>query len=99
MSKQKNIKNSVKTVENQPSLCYNIMALWFHSQVGKASDCNSLIVGSNPSGTSNIFIHKILLIFGAVFDTLLKHAPIAQLDRALDYGSKGCGFDSCWARH
>ena len=26
-------------------------------------------------------------------------APIAQLDRAFDYGSKGCGFDSCWARH
>ena len=27
------------------------------------------------------------------------YAPIAQLDRAFDYGSKGCGFDSCWARH
>ena len=27
------------------------------------------------------------------------NAPIAQLDRAFDYGSKGCGFDSCWARH
>ena len=26
-------------------------------------------------------------------------APLAQLDRAFDYGSKGCGFDSCWARH
>ena len=25
------------------------------------------------------------------------HAPIAQMDRALDYGSKGCRFDSCWA--
>ena len=25
-------------------------------------------------------------------------APIAQLDRALDFGSSGCGFESCWAR-
>ena len=25
------------------------------------------------------------------------NAPIAQLDRAFDYGSKGCGFDSYWA--
>ncbi len=25
-------------------------------------------------------------------------APIAQLDRASDYGSEGCGFDLCWAR-
>ena len=24
-------------------------------------------------------------------------APIAQLDRALDYGSRGWGFDSLWA--
>ena len=27
------------------------------------------------------------------------NAPIAQLDRAFDYGSKGCGFDSYWAHH
>ncbi len=26
--------------------------VWFLSQVGKASDCNSLIDGSNPPGTS-----------------------------------------------
>ena len=25
-------------------------------------------------------------------------APVAQLDRASDYGSEGCGFDSCRAR-
>ena len=30
---------------------------------------------------------------------MVKYAPIAQLDRAFDYGSKGCGFDSYWARH
>ena len=28
-----------------------------------------------------------------------EYAPIAQLDRAFDYGSKGQGFDSSWARH
>ena len=26
------------------------------------------------------------------------HAPVAQLDRASDYGSEGCGFDLCRAR-
>ena len=35
-------------------------------------------------------------IFGALY---LDFAPIAQLDRAFDYGSKGCGFNSCQARH
>ena len=29
----------------------------------------------------------------------LIYAPIAQLDRAFDYGSKGCGFKSYLARH
>jgi hypothetical protein len=27
------------------------------------------------------------------------HAPVAQLDRASDYGSEGCGFDLYRARH
>ena len=27
------------------------------------------------------------------------YAPIAQLDRVLDFESKGCGFDSYLARH
>ena len=34
--------------------CYNVIA-WFLSQAGKASDCNSLIAGSNPVGTSTFF--------------------------------------------
>ena len=25
----------------------------------------------------------------------LKHGPLAQLNRAFDYGSKGCRFESC----
>lgn len=28
-----------------------------------------------------------------------ENALVAQLDRVLDYGSRGCGFDSCLARH
>src|SRR5689334_13065471 len=34
----------------------------------------------------------------ACSDTYLRlHAPIAQLDRAFDYESKGRKFESCWA--
>ena len=29
----------------------------------------------------------------------MNNALVAQLDRVLDYGSRGCGFDSCLARH
>ena len=29
----------------------------------------------------------------------MNDALVAQLDRVLDYGSRGCGFDSCLARH
>ena len=28
------------------------MKQWFHSQVGKAEDCNSSTIGSSPVGTS-----------------------------------------------
>ena len=31
------------------------------------------------------------------YTCLVQRAPIAQLDRVLDYESKGCRFDSCWA--
>jgi hypothetical protein len=34
------------------------------------------------------------LLFLAFF-----HAPVAQLDRASDYGSEGLGFDSLRVRH
>ena len=30
---------------------------------------------------------------------LLTNVPIAQMDRAFDSDSKGCGFKSYWARH
>ena len=58
---------------------------WFLSQVGKAIDCNSMIVGSNPTGTSNLVKPH-------------RYAPLAQLDRVSDYESGGCEFDSCKAR-
>ena len=62
--------------------CY---ARWFLSQAGKAIDCNSMITGSSPVGTSNSFLPK-------------GYAPLAQLDRVSDYESGGCEFDSCKAR-
>ena len=34
-----------------------------------------------------------------VLGTNLNIAPVAQLDRAFDYGSRGYGFDSYQARH
>ena len=39
---------------------------------------------------------------GRRFEPVILHhlqAPVAQLDRASDYGSEGYGFDSCRARH
>ena len=42
------------------------------------------------------------LIFLILYNIMLVHwefAPIAQLDRALDYGSRGWGFESLWAYH
>ena len=29
----------------------------------------------------------------------IEDAPVAQLDRASDYGSEGCKFESCRVRH
>ena len=34
-----------------------------------------------------------------VYDKPVAHAPVAQLDRALDYESRGRGFESLPARH
>ena len=36
---------------------------------------------------------------GMVLYGKFSNAPIAQLDRASDYESAGCRFESCWARH
>src|SRR5713226_5665649 len=44
--------------------------------------------GKNPCAQPPGFVHC---------DTL--GAPIAQLDRASDYGSEGCRFNSYWVRH
>ena len=35
-----------------------ILKRWFLSQVGKAIDCNSMIAGSSPTGTSKNNTHK-----------------------------------------
>ena len=36
---------------------------------------------------------------GTFGDPMPMYAPLAQLDRASDYGSEGCRFESCEARH
>ena len=35
----------------------------------------------------------------ALIKSAINTAPVAQLDRAFDYESKGCEFDSCPAHH
>lgn len=50
-----NNKEKIKKVVDEPLyLWYYIRAteIRFHSQVGKATDCNSVIIGSSPVGTS-----------------------------------------------
>ena len=46
---------------------------------------------------------KKVLTFRAFFAIISlvhdEHAPIAQLDRAFDYESKGHRFESCWVHH
>lgn len=41
-------------------------------------------------------IRAFFAIISLVHD---EHAPIAQLDRAFDYESKGHRFESCWVHH
>ena len=45
---------------------------------------DQVVVGSNPTS------HPIFV---------MEYAPVAQQDRASDFGSDGCGFKSCRARH
>lgn len=40
-----------------------------------------------------------VLFFNKLQVVLHKHAPVAQLDRAFDYESKGLGFESLRVRH
>ena len=77
--------------------------IWFLSQVGKAIDCNSMTVGSNPTGTSiqkkTKKLSKIACNLTLIVVYYISIALIAQLDRVSDYESGGCEFDSCLARH
>ena len=60
------------------------------------------------AGKSKKFRKKVLTFF-ALCDIIIfvpsdrnrkwKFAPIAQLDRAFDYESKGHRFESCWVHH
>ena len=52
------------------------------------------------SGRIGLPAKELYLITGTVGSnpTLSAHVPIAQVDRALDCGSKGRRFESSWAR-
>ena len=81
---------------------YITLQIWFHSQVGKAVDCNSIIDGSSPSGTSS---HALVAQLDRVshyecggheFESYLaRHSrDLAQLGSALVLGTRGRGFKS-----
>ena len=42
---------------------------------------------------------KLEIHFFLVYKYNHSDAPVAQLDRASDYGSEGCKFESCRVRH
>jgi hypothetical protein len=51
-------------------------------------------VGSNP------IIHpNFVFVPGGSQRESVSRAPVAQLDRATDFGSVGCRFEPCRARH
>ena len=54
--------------------------------------------GSNPVRVTKCKQTKHYVLLYRVLNEL-KCVPIAQLDRAFDYGSKGWGFKSSWVRH
>ena len=41
---------------------------------------------------------SLALVRGSLLVLALRYAPVAQLDRASDYGSEGLGFDSLRVR-
>ena len=67
-----------------------ITLLWFRSQVGKAIDCNSMIAGPSPAGTS-----RQSTIWCGIIDG---DALVAQLDRVPHYECGGHEFESYLAR-
>jgi hypothetical protein len=56
------------------------------------------LTGSNPVRVTTHFFTKAQVI-SYEFKCNSRVVPIAQLDRAFDYGSKGWGFKSSWVRH
>jgi hypothetical protein len=61
-----------------------------------AKGVSELKLGSRvqiPPSPPFFFTSKFFLKFNKEVNNLC--ASIAQLDRASDYGSEGCGFDSC----
>ena len=61
-------------------------------ECGRGGTADAL--GWGPSGGNPVEVQ----VLSAAPSQLILYAPVAQLDRASDYGSEGCGFDSCRAR-
>ena len=78
---------------------------WFLSQVGKAIDCNSMIAGSSPTGTSKKTILKkfekkyCIIVCHLVLYLGICERNVAQLGSASGLGPEGCRFKSCHSDH
>ena len=81
-----------------------ILKRWFLSQVGKAIDCNSMIAGSSPTGTSINYIKKkkksiAILFMVCYYIKAICNRNVAQLGSASGLGPEGCRFKSCHSDH
>jgi hypothetical protein len=59
-----------------------------------AAEIKQLLTHRNDASIPACHLHNPSDTFFTFF-----RAPVAQLDRASDYGSEGCRFNSCQARH
>ena len=86
-------------------MCDTMYKRWFLSQVGKAIDCNSMIAGSSPTGTSkNKYFKKNKKKYWKIICHLVLYLGIcernvAQLGSASGLGPEGYGFKSCHPDH
>ena len=57
------------------------------------------VSGLKPGSRVQIPPSPPFFLINSVNKVVCMCVSIAQLDRASDYGSEGCEFDSCWVRH
>ena len=90
------------------------MAHHFYARMAELADAPDLGSGGRPWGFKSLYAHHIYCGRGSVVEHRLAKArvassnlvvrsivfvPVAQLDRAFDYESKGREFESLRARH